>query len=167
LIERSRILGSLLVVNPGAGSCVAEGPISWAPFTAGYPVLLVDADDVSEANFSLRATNRNLNEADNEVNFNPAGVPYDFENILCGAVDTSANDIFPSEIRGLVVIRNDLTYQNNPRVSGHIVIGGNISNSSGELDSQFQPDSLLNPPPGFWAPYSYVRRPASVRKVVQ
>jgi hypothetical protein len=46
-------------------------------------------------------------------------------------------------------------------------VGGDIANSSGELDVQYQPDSLLNTPPGFEAPYSYVRRPASARKVVQ
>ena len=46
-IERSRIHGTLLVVNPGAGSSIAHGPISWAPAVAGYPALLVDADNAS------------------------------------------------------------------------------------------------------------------------
>ncbi len=166
VIERSRILGTLLVVNPGANSCVADGPINWAPAVAGYPALLVDADSASDANFSLRATNRKLNEADNAVNYNPAGVAYDFASWLCGPTDTVANDIYPSEIRGLVVVRNDLTYQNNPVVRGQVIVGGDISNSSGALDVDFQPDSLLNPPPGFLAPSSYPRRPASARKAV-
>jgi hypothetical protein len=167
IIERSRILGTLLVVNPGANSCVAEGPIHWEPAVAGYPALLVDADIASNANFSLRATNRGLSEAENEVNFNPAGppaVPYDFANSLCTATDTSANDIYPSEIRGMVVIRNNLTFQNYPLVRGQVIVGGDIANGSGELEVQYLPDSLLNPPPGFTAPYSYARRPASIRK---
>jgi hypothetical protein len=166
-LERSRILGTLLVVNPGPNSCVADGPINWAPAVAGYPALLVDADTASDANFALRATNRVLNEADNEVNYNPAGVPYDFANSLCAATDNLPNDIYPSEIRGLIVIRNDLSYENNPLVRGQVIVGGDIANSSGELEVQFQPDSLLNPPPGFFAPYSYWRRPASARKAVQ
>jgi hypothetical protein len=46
------------------------------------------------------------------------------------------------------------------------VVGGDIANSSGALDVDFYPDSLLNPPPGFFAPYTYQRRPAAARKVV-
>jgi hypothetical protein len=166
VIERSRIVGTLLVLNPGPNSCVADGPINWAPAVTGYPALLVNADSPANANFSLRATNRVLNEAELDVNYNPTGAPYDFANSLCNPTDTAPNDIYPSEIRGLIVIKNDLTYQNNPVIRGQVIVGGDLSNSSGTLDVEYQPDSLLNPPPGFWAPYSYVRRPASARKVV-
>jgi hypothetical protein len=167
VIERSRILGTLLVLNPGPNSGVTEGPISWGPAVAGYPALLVDADTPADANFSLGATNRVLSEVDNEVNYNPAGAPYDFANSLCSSTDGAANDIYASEIRGLIAVRNDLSYQNYSLVRGQVIVGGEVSNSSGELEVQFQPDSLLNPPPGFWAPYSYMRRPSSARKVVQ
>ncbi|MCI0334339.1 MAG: carbohydrate binding domain-containing protein [Planctomycetes bacterium] len=166
IIERSRILGTLLVVNPGANSCINNGPINWSPAVNGYPALMVDASNASDANFSLRATNRILSEAENQVNFNPGGAPYDFNNSSASSTDSSANDIYPCEIRGLVVVRNDLTYQNNPLVRGQVIVGGNVNNSSGELDVEFLQDSLLNPPPGFLAPYSYSRRPASVRKAV-
>jgi hypothetical protein len=60
VIERSRIVGTLLVTNPGAGSCINNGPINWTPAVAGYPALLVDADIATDANFSIRATNRVL-----------------------------------------------------------------------------------------------------------
>ncbi|MEX0613377.1 MAG: carbohydrate binding domain-containing protein [Pirellulales bacterium] len=167
-IEASRIYGTLLVVNPGANSGVGSGPICWTPSLPGYPALLVTADNPANANFAINASNRALNEADNAVNFNPPGVPYEFNSSLSVATptDSVANDIYPSEIRGLVVIRNDLRYQNNPLVRGQVMVGGDIANSSGELTVDFQPESLLNPPPGFWAPYSYPRRPASARKVV-
>ena len=39
----ARIVGTLLILNPGANSCVKDGPISWKPAVAGYPALLVDA----------------------------------------------------------------------------------------------------------------------------
>ncbi len=161
VIERSRILGTLLVVNPGAGSCVANGPIHMSPAVAGYPALLVDADTASDADFAINATNRGLSETANGVNYNPAGAPHDEL-----GQDADTNDIYPSAIRGLVATEDDLTYANRALVRGQVIVGGDIANSSGELEVEFQPDSLLNPPPGFWAPYSYTRRPASVRKVV-
>jgi hypothetical protein len=166
VIERSRIVGTLLVLNPGPNSCIADGPINWSPAVAGYPALLVDADSASDANFSIKATNRALVEDTNETNFNPANVPYDFANALCSPADTAANDVYPSEIRGLVVIRNDLIYASNSLVRGQVIVGGDIANSSGVLEVAYQPDALLNPPPGFWAPSTYQRRPASTRKVV-
>lgn len=166
VIERSRILGTLLVINPGANSCVNNGPINWAPAVPGYPALLVDAQTATNANFSLRSTNRVLSEAENGVNFNPAGAPYQFNNAAISATDSAANDLYPSEIRGMVVVRNDVNFQNRPLIRGQLVVGGSISSSSGELEVDYQPGALLNPPPGFFAPHTYVRRPGSVRKVV-
>jgi len=40
-----------------------------------------------------------------------------------------------------------------------------IANSTGELEIDYQPDSLLSPPSGFWS-YSYPRRTGSTQKVV-
>lgn len=161
VIERSRILGTLLIVNPGAGSCVADGPIHWSPAVPGFPALLVDADDPVNADFALNATNRALSEKENGVNFNPAGASHeDF------GQDSDTNDIYRSMIRGLVAVRDDLTFQNRTLVRGQVVVGDDISDSSGELEVEFLPDSLLNPPPGFSAPYTYVRRAASLQKAV-
>jgi hypothetical protein len=166
IIERSRIVGTLLVTNPGAGSCVSNGPINWTPAVAGYPALLVDADVPENADFAINATNRSLSEVNNQVNFNPVGASYEFSNPLYSSTDSSANDIYPSEIRGLVAVRDDLTYANRTLIRGQVLVGDDISNSSGELEVNFQPDSLLNPPPGFTAPYVFQRRPVSIQKVV-
>jgi hypothetical protein len=62
VIERSRILGTLLVVNPGADSCIANGPICMSPAVAGYPALMVDADTTVAADFAINATNRVLSD---------------------------------------------------------------------------------------------------------
>ncbi len=160
VIERSRIVGTLLVINPGANSCVKDGPISWAPAVPGYPALLVDADNGTSANFAIMATNRPLSEKENLTNFNPSGATSE----EFGA-DSDMNDIYRSQIRGLIAIRQDLVYQNRPLIKGQIIVGNNIANSSGELEIDYQPDSLLNPPPGFWS-YSYSRRTGSARKAV-
>jgi hypothetical protein len=160
LIERSRILGTLLIVNPGANSGVNNGPINWSPAVAGYPALLVDSDNGTSADFALGATNRMLSEKENGVNFNPSGAPHeDF------GQDSDTNDIYPSQIRGLIAVRHDLTFQNRTLVRGQIIVGNNIANGSGELEIDYQPDSLLNPPSGFWS-YIYPRRTGSTQKVV-
>ncbi|HVT29132.1 MAG TPA: carbohydrate binding domain-containing protein [Lacipirellulaceae bacterium] len=151
VIERSRIQGTLLVINPGANSCINNGPINWSPAVAGYPALLVDSDDGSTADFTIGATNRALSEKDDGVDYNLDGAAGDY--------------IFASEIRGLIAVRHNLAFQNRSLIRGQIVVGNNIANSSGELEINYKPDSLLNPPPGFWS-YIYQRRTNSVQKVV-
>jgi Carbohydrate binding domain len=161
VIERSRILGTLLVVNPGANSCVANGPIEWSPAVAGYPALLVDADNADNADFMINCTNRPLSEKDNAVNFNPAGAPHED----LGA-DSDTADIYRSGIRGLIAIRDDLTTQYRSFIRGQVIVGDDMTNISGEIEVEYLPDSLLNPPPGFTAPYTYSRRTASIQKAV-
>lgn len=161
IIERSRILGTLLLVNPGVGSCIGNGPISWSPAVAGYPALLVDANTASDADITINATNRALSEKENGTNYNPVGAA-DEE----FGTDNSMNDIYRSAIRGMVAVRDDLLYQNQGLVRGQVIVGDEINNASGELEVEFLPDSLLNPPPGFLAPYTYIRRPSSLQKVV-
>lgn len=161
VIERSRILGTLLVINPGANSCIGNGPISWSPAVAGYPALLVQADTASDADFSINATNRALSEKENGVNYNPTGAAHEEF-----GQDSDTNDIYRSAIRGIVAIQDDLVYQNRALVRGQIIVGDDVANASGELEVEYLPDSLLNPPPGFTAPYTYFRRAASVQKVV-
>ncbi len=161
VIERSRIRGTLLVINPGANSCVGPGPIRWSPALAGYPALMVKADTADNADFSIQATNRILSEKENGVNYNPSGVPHeDF------GTDADTSDIYQSQIRGLVVVQDDLTYQNRSLIRGSVLFGDDLTGASGTLEVEYQPDALLNPPPGFFAPYTYSRRPISVRKTV-
>ncbi len=128
---------------------------------AGYPALLVDADTAANANFSIRATSRALNEKNNGVNYNPATAPHS----ELGA-DNDTSDIYRSEIDGLVAVRNDLTFQNTPLIRGQVIVGHDLSNSSGTFEVEYQPDSLLNPPPGFLGPFTYSRRPGSAAKAV-
>jgi hypothetical protein len=160
MIERSRILGTLLLVNPGAGSCINYGPINWKPAVAGYPALLVDSDSGTSADFAIYATNRALSEKENSINYNPTGVPHDEF-----GTDSDSNDIYRSSIHGLIAVRHDLTYQNRSLIRGQVIVGNNITSSSGELEVEYQPDSLLNPPSGFWS-YTYQRRANSTQKVV-
>jgi hypothetical protein len=127
---------------------------------AGYPALLVDADTGTSADFAIYATNRALSEKENGVNFNPSGVPHDEF-----GTNSTSTDIYRSSIHGLVAVRHDLTYNYRSLIRGQLIVGNNITSSGGELEVEYLPDSLLNPPSGFWS-YTYQRRTNSTQKVV-
>jgi hypothetical protein len=161
IIERSRIHGTLLVVNPGAGSEIGMGPIHMSPAMPGYPALLVDADTLEGADFAIRANRRVLSEKGNGVNYNPSGSPHDEF-----GQDEDQDDNYASEIRGLVAVGDTLNYSNSPLIRGQVIVGDDIANSSGTLEVEFQPESLLSPPPGFLAPYEYYFRPGAAVKQI-
>ena len=160
VVEQSRILGTLVVLNPGSGSELSASPVHLSPATAGYPSLIVNGD------LTIRATDLGLSEAECATNFNPAGLPYEFNSAFSAATDSGTggiNDIYPSEVQGLVAVSGNLTYENFPRVRGQTIVGGSIS---GTPSFEHRPDSFHNPPPSFVGPYLYDRRPSSVRKAV-
>jgi hypothetical protein len=167
VIERSRILGTLLLINPGSNSRIENGPLVMSPFQAGYPALLVNG------NFTIKLNNRALGETENSsseqgiaANFNPTGMPYDFGFSSAAREDSDVNDIYPSEIGGLVAVSGNLAYSGSPRISGPAIVGGSLNNNGGTLRVEYQPESLLSPPPGFTTPYKYFRREASLQKAV-
>jgi Carbohydrate binding domain len=160
-IARSRIKGTILVINPGVSSSVGPGPVRWSPAVAGYPALLVHADTASKANFSIQTTNRVLSETENGVNYNPTGAPGDDS-----VQDSDVSDIYSSELLGLVAIENNLTYTSNSLIRGGLVVGNDLTATGGSLEIAFQPESLLNPPPGFTSANTYVRRAASMKKAI-
>jgi hypothetical protein len=161
VISNARIKGTLLLVNPGTGSTIGPGPVHWSPAVAGYPALLVDADVASTADITIATGNHALGETENCINFNPSGASSD----LFGQ-DTDEFDIYPSEIQGLVVVRDDLTFQNNALVRGQVITGDDVRATSGGLEVVYRPDALFNPPPGFTATPTVVGRPDSMRKAV-
>ena len=167
VVERSRILGTLLLLNPGAGSRI-DGPVHLSPYLPGYPALVVQN---ASAAFTIATTRRALGETENRIdeqgiitNFNPTGMPYDF-GAATDPQDTDTNDIYPSEIGGLVAVSGNLTIANSPLIRSPVIVGGAVTNAAA-LDVEHQPASLLNPPPGFQADNSYEPRAGSVTKAI-
>ena len=162
VIERSRIFGTLLVLNPGPGSCIDYGPIHMSPASPGYPTLLVSNTNGNA--FSIRPTPSSvpatdgLRESENGITYNPTGAPHKTHGI-----DGDLSDDYDSEIRGLVIVSGNLTTANDPAIQGKVIVGG-----SGLPTYTYQPDSLINPPPplGAFYNYRYDPRTTSVRKVV-
>lgn len=163
IIERSRIRGTLLILNPGPDSRIDYGPIHISSHIPGYPALLVNG------NFAVRATSSLLSEPDNGVNYNPpggVGTPGVVHKIH--QTDEDPDDVYDdSGIQGLVAVFGTLTYKYTPQIWGRVIVGGNggVPLNLGTPTVTYVPDSLLNPPPPFYA-YRYDRRPNSTRKVV-
>lgn len=142
VISQSRIVGTLVLLNPGSGSAV-QGSVNWTPVVQNYPCLLVQGD------LSLKFSSSALTESG--TNFNPTGTPYPYPD---GDTDKDGTDSYPSLISGLVYVSGSVSTLNSPAV-GVLAVGGTLS-CSGTLNLTYDSLYLFNPPPGF---YSFVMTP--------
>lgn len=114
-ISDCMIVGTLVLKNVGTVR-VGGGPIQWRPAKPGMPALVVDGDLIlSSSRFGL--TERELN-----VNFNPTNSPD--EN---GSTDSSLNDTYLPEIRGLVFASGDVTLAGDLRINGIVISGDDMT----------------------------------------
>jgi len=135
-IQDSRILGTIILLNVGAGSSV-EKDINWETAVANYPALMLQGD------IELKWHGSNsLDENKINVNFNPVGTPY------LDAEDTDQNDTYPALIKGLVYVSGDLKIGDVCNLEGTLVVGG-ACNVRDDLTITYDSDLVNNPPPGF------------------
>ncbi|MCA9041587.1 MAG: carbohydrate binding domain-containing protein [Planctomycetaceae bacterium] len=139
-IDTCRILGTLVILNPGNSSQVNPGPIAWSPVHSNFPCLLVDGS------FKIKSTNEGLQETRDDVNYNPIGAAHS----TLGE-DDDVLDIIPSKISGLIYVDKDLTLANQPNIEGVVLVGDNIDISN-TFSLVYNSIFFTNPPPGFAAP---------------
>lgn len=152
IIQNTRILGTLVILNAGANS-VMQGAMIASPAVANYPTLIVKGD------FRI-ATSGTLSEAGPpDINFNPPGSPYK------GVSNSTSTDTYASELQGLYYISGTLTLSNGPAFSG-VVVSGNAANISGTLTLSHDATFSSNPPPGFLFPPIMTPLPGSWTRVV-
>jgi hypothetical protein len=151
-IRDCRIVGTLVLLNPGAGSTV-QSSVNWNPAVSNYPCLLV------QGNISLRFTTTNLIEGTG-INFNPQGIsppatatPYPWGS---SNADNDITDSYPSEINGLCYVSGDVSTSNSPTFD-LLVVGGTLT-CSNQLSFNYDSIYLNSPPPGF---YTVLMVPAS------
>ena len=136
VIRNCRILGTLLLLNPGSTSYVGNS-VRWDAVVPNYPALLVDG------NFYIVHGKSDLSESSQGVNFNPVGTPYG------GSEDSDTTDTYPSGIRGLVFING----QFGNTLSGGNPIDGVLISQTSKIQSacELTYRSTFNdyPPPGF------------------
>lgn len=141
VIDDCRIVGTLIVLNPGAGSYI-NGSVQWVPAVANYPCLMVNGD------FTLSMSSTSLSESSEATNYNPPGAPYPYPS---GAFDTDQSDSYPSVIDGLVYISGAVTVAGSNTVD-MLVVGGSLTmNALSSLTIRDEPAYAADPPPGFYS----------------
>jgi hypothetical protein len=138
IIRDSRIAGSLLLSNPGAGTRL-EGALHWRTLSLDLPALTV------QGSITIATDSAALSEWATGVNFNAD----DAWPLTYGATDTDQDDNYPSRIRGLVYVTGSLSLEQNPMLHGSVVAGGNVVIQSETLKITHEPDQINNPPTGF------------------
>jgi hypothetical protein len=164
-IRDTRIVGTLVLLNVGGGSCIYDS-VNFEPAVANYPTLLV------EGRMDLVYTNIALSDGGGR-NYNPPGAPY------MGDEDTVEDDTYPSVIKGLVYISGDsstglgsipVSYKEDIYVTidGVFVVGNTYFQTSNpcDLDLTYSQTYLDNPPPGFAGPPVMLVSQGSWRQLV-
>lgn len=132
-IRNCRIVGTLLLLNAGSGSQIADS-VNWSTTVANFPALLVDG--------SLAFDFANAPLSETTTSFNPPGTPYEDN------ADTDLADSFPSVIAGLVYVSVNSTSNNHPVFDGVVVIGNALSVFA-DVDLSYRATYFGDPPPGF------------------
>ncbi len=114
-IHRSRIVGTLVILNPGDGSTIDSGVLMQGNPDA--PTLLVDGS------ITISSDSRDFTENDAKFNFNPPGTPY------LGVSDSDEADSYPSLLQGLIYVHGDLTSQGDVTIEGTLLVGQALTTS--------------------------------------
>jgi hypothetical protein len=157
VIKSSRIVGTLVLIMPGNGSCLGNGgPLNWEPAVPGFPALLVRDKDVV-----INPGNMGLSEDACQTSFNPPGTPY-----TGLGEDLDQNDTYPSELKGLIYGTDKIKFRNRPTLTGAVVAVDDI-----EIRDRFHlrhnPVYFRNPPPGFSGPEEIRILLDSAKKVLE
>lgn len=138
-IKNSRILGTLVLLNPGTG-CLTSYGVHWDAAVSNLPALLVEGD------FLIGHSHTNLKESDHSTNFNPTGTPFD------GEEDSDTTDEYASEINGIVYTSAKLTVLaafSRAHVNGSTICGSSSCISAATFNHKTVFTNY--PPPGFAA----------------
>lgn len=133
-IQDMRLHGSLILLDPGAGSSIT-GAIHWQNYDAALPVFMVRGS----MEFNWTGT---LSESATTTNFNPAGAPYG------GVTDTDSTDTYPGVVRGLVYLSGSLNVTASETIEGVVIAGGTVTTSAA-LAITHDSAYLTSPPAGF------------------
>lgn len=154
-IENCRIVGTLVILNPGTGTRVRKS-VNWEPAVRNYPVLLVKGSIRIELSYNA------LDEAVLMTNFNPTGTPAPYNG---GATDADTSDMYTSRIKGLVAVTEILTLDKETRIHG-VILADTVGVGTGSvMNFIYNPQYLTNPPPGFADDSEYKISPGSWERV--
>lgn len=134
-ITEVRLHGTLVILDPGAGSSVT-GPIHFENYNAANPVLLV------RGNIDFSWTGTLSETATGPTNYNPNNAAYG------GSTDTDTTDTYPGVMRGLVYVSGSLNVTAGETFEGVVVAGGAVTTSAA-VTITHNSAIITAPPPGF------------------
>ncbi len=137
MIDSCRIVGTLILVNPGSGSDIRNS-VHWVAAVSNFPALMISG------NMTINLTGATLNEADAGTNFNPASTPYQ------GVSDVDIAGVYPCLLQGIVYATGNLTLTGATRIDGVVVGAGNVP-VTGLVAIKYLSLYANNPPPGFFS----------------
>jgi len=136
-IANSRINGTL-IVDVGSRTLYVDNAVYMRSYRSNYPVLIVKGNLV----LSYSSDGVMLDESDCLHNFNPDGAPYN------GHSDYDCDDVYPSEICGLVHCTGDLLLKQTCRVRGVVICNSSVTvEDSPQI--RHDPSIPQNPPDGY------------------
>ena len=138
-VGRSRIVGTLVFLNPGSASSILDS-VCWEAAVYNYPALL------SNDKLNIALNSAGVDEARLGINLNPPGTPYPY---IGGVANTTNSDAFPSKITGLIYTADELNFSNSPTISGVVIAHAKINVDTSSLTIGYLSTYLNDPPPGF------------------
>ena len=160
-IKDSRISGTLVLLQPNSDTTV-HGSIHWGPVivdpdpsVTNLPALLTDSE------IKLEFDSTDLDEGQVNVNFNPAGTPYE------GLSNSDKLEVYPSLMKGVIYSSKKIKLDNSPTILGVLVGHEDIEVRGSDLNVIYDPVYFENnPPPGFGAQPLFKVVPGSFQQVV-
>ena len=138
VIKNSRIYGTL-VINAGTKEVKIQGDVLIHPYRADYPVLIVRG----KLRIEFDGYDSQLDEVDMGHNFNPPGAPYQ------GQTDNiDDDDVYPSEIQGLVHVTGQLELKTTSMIRGAIV-AENLATIGDDPQIVHDANLVTSPPQGY------------------
>jgi hypothetical protein len=135
-IKDSRIFGTLVLLNAAANNEV-DGSIVWQPAVPNFPAMMVQGG--VRMNWQQQTA---LSESSLGVMFNPSHTPYN------SVSNSNYSDTFTGDIKGIVYITGDLETDQQSRVDGAVIVGGNVDTDD-YMTLLYNSSFFANAPPGF------------------
>lgn len=159
-IKNCRIKGTLILLNPGAESRIAHGPIVWEPAIDNYPALLVSSDD-DLREFAIKCNGSGLSEVLEDFNFNPASIPYR------GESNTDKLDVYSPGITGIIYSNAALRITNELRLEGVVTTPGPVYADNATINIRTFHEMERMPPDHFRKETKFRILPNSVEPSLQ
>ena len=159
-ITRCRIVGTLVILNPGSACVIGSNTLglNWSPAVPNYPCLMFNGNcTFSVGKDAVTPLSESTSPA---TNFNPAGTPYPYYG---GTTNATSTDTYPVAINGLVYISGNVTGNVGYYSIDQLIIGGTYNPSKDTITFTYDTIPSSKPPPGFGGAGNMVPIPGTWR----